>query len=365
MPGTLVAGGKKVNRIPIVIAIALVMGAWLAPTTVVQAAPCLIVTLTGTQGGPGAFNGLAGPGTLLSYGDDSNGCGALNLQFDAGRGTTMRLSQLGMTVGQLDAIFFTHLHSDHTDGFADIMQLRWHFESARPKLDVVCSADTVSAEGFTISCRKLTLHIADAFIQSGEIAQRVSEDKARPAGGPAELINTITFEPKDEPEVVWSSGDVKVSAIRSTHIAGHASYRVDTPAGSVVIGGDAGNDAIAPPRASSTSDQVERLAKGADVIVHSTIHPAMAPEKGSGMPPRIFYRQSSAPDLGAMAKRVGAKYLMLTHLIPPPGATHQGPWSVPGGRLTEADYRKAVLESGFTGNVVVGADLSSVRLPPK
>ena len=37
-----------------------------------------------------------------------------------------------------------------------------------------------------------------------------------------------------------SAGDVKVSAIRSTHIAGHASYRVDTPAGSVVIGGDAG-----------------------------------------------------------------------------------------------------------------------------
>jgi hypothetical protein len=29
-------------------------------------------------------------------------------------------------------------------------------------------------------------------------------------------------------QVVWSSGDVKVGAIRSTHTAGHASYRVDT-----------------------------------------------------------------------------------------------------------------------------------------
>jgi ribonuclease Z len=253
-------GGTNVNRF--LIAIALVTGAWLATATVAQAAPCLIVTLTGTQGGPGAFNGLAGPGTLVRYGDDSNNCGAMNLQFDAGRGTTMRLSQLGVTVGQLEAIFFTHMHSDHTDGFADIMQLRWHFESARPKIDVVCSSDTVSTSGLTISCKKFTLHIADAFIQSGEIAQRVSEDKGRPAGGPAELINAITFAPKDEPQVVWSSGDVRVSAIRSTHIAGHASYRVDTPAGSVVIGGDAGNDALAPPRTSSTSDEVERLAEG-------------------------------------------------------------------------------------------------------
>jgi ribonuclease Z len=351
------------NRFSIVIP--LVAGVWLAAATAAQAAPCLIVTLTGTQGGPGTFNGLAGPGTLVRYGDDGNSCGAMTLQFDAGRGTTMRLAQLGVTVGHLDAIFFTHMHSDHTDGFADILQLRWHFESARPKLDVVCSADTVSALGFTISCRRLALHIGDAYIQSGEIAQRVSEDKARPAGGPAELTNVITFEPNDEPQVVWSSGDVRVSAIRSTHMAGHASYRVDTPAGSVVIGGDAGNDVLAPPRASSTSRQVETLAKDADVIVHSTIHPVMGPDKGSGMPPPIFYRQSTAFDLGAMAKRVGAKHLMLTHLIPPPGAKRQGPWEIPDGPLTEADYRKAVEASGFTGNTIVGTDLASVRLPAK
>lgn len=96
----------------------------------------------------------------------------------------------------------------------------------------------------------------------------------------------ITFDPKDEPKVVWSSGDVKVLAIWSTHIAGHASYRVDTPAGSVVIGGDASNDVTAPPRAHSTSDQVEKLAQGADVIVHSTMHPILGPDKGSGFPPQ-------------------------------------------------------------------------------
>jgi ribonuclease Z len=156
---------------------------------------------------------------------------------------------------------------------------------------------------------------------------------------------------------------VKVSAIRSTHIAGHASYRVDTPGGSVVIGGDASNDVPAPPRATSTSDQVEKLAKGADIIVHSAVHPVMGPD--SGLPQANFNRQSSASDLGAMAKRVGAKYLMLTHMGPGIGDELAGDRRVPGGPLTEAAYRKAVEASGFTGNIVVGTDLASVRLPAK
>src|SRR6476660_4808922 len=329
------------------------------------AAPCLIVTLTGTQGGPQSFNGLAGAGTLVRYGDDANGCAAVKLQFDAGRGTTMRLSELGIGPEQLGAVFFTHMHNDHTDGFADMVQLRWSFNAIGPKLDVVCSTDAVSPLGVTISCSKFTAHIADAFIQSGEIAQRHSEVKERTPGGPAEVINTITFRPKDEPQVVWSSGDVKVSAIRSTHIAGHASYRVDTPAGSVVIGGDAGNDTLTPPRPSSTSAQVEALAKGADVIVHSTMHPVMGPDRDSGMPPVVFYRQSTAPDLGAMAQRTGAKVLVLTHLSPPTGTAQLGVWKVPGGPLSEEDYRKATQESGFKGQVVVAKDLTSFRLPAK
>jgi ribonuclease Z len=348
------------------IATAVAAATWLAALGAeAQAAPCLVVTLTGTQSGPPAFNGLAGAGTLVRYGDDANNCGAVKLQFDAGRGTIMRLSQLGVPPGQLKAIFFTHMHSDHTDGFADLMQLRWHFNSKGPKIDMVCSSDVVSALGFTISCKKLAGHVADAFIQSGEIAQRISENKARLPGGPADLINLVTFDPKNEPQVVWTSGEVKVSAVRSTHIAGHASYRVDTPAGSVVIGGDAGNDVLKPPRASSTSDEVEKLAKGADVLVHSTIHPVMGPDKGSGFPPPIYFRQSTAQDLGALAKRAGVKQLMLTHLLPPVGAARQGPYKIPGGPLTEAGYRKAVEDSGFTGRIVVGTDLASVRLPMK
>jgi hypothetical protein len=65
------------------VAIALVSSIWLsAAVPTAQAAPCLIVTLTGTGPGPGAFGGLAGAGTLVRYGEDGNDRGAVKLQFD-------------------------------------------------------------------------------------------------------------------------------------------------------------------------------------------------------------------------------------------------------------------------------------------
>src|SRR5881227_687194 len=101
------------------VAIVLVGGMWLAAAVpMAQAAPCLSVTLTGTQSGPSVFNGQAGAGTLVRYGDDSDDCAAMKLQFDTGRGTNMRLSQIDVTPIQLNAIFLTHMHGDHTEGLA-------------------------------------------------------------------------------------------------------------------------------------------------------------------------------------------------------------------------------------------------------
>src|SRR5258708_39424929 len=122
------------------LAIAFAGNVWLVVTaSEAKAAPCLLVTLTGTMSGPVLLNGVAGAGTLVRYGDDSSDCSTVKLQFDAGRGTALRLSQGDLDVGQLDAIFFTHMHSYDTDGFADLMQGRWNWNSTGPKLDVVCS----------------------------------------------------------------------------------------------------------------------------------------------------------------------------------------------------------------------------------
>ena len=325
------------------------------------AANCVEVTITGVQGGPPVFQGQAGAGTLVTYGSEENNCRDVLMQFDTGRGTTQQLSKIGVPVGRLSAVFLTHMHSDHVEGLPDIAQLRWHFNSAGPKLPVVCSQDAKSPAGHTLSCKDYANYIGAAMVNSGEIAQRLAENPKRLPGGPSDLLDVADFGPGEGPQQVWSLGDVTVSAVFSRHVPGHVSYRVDTPAGSVVIGGDAGNDKPAPPRDASTSAQVEALAQGADVIVHSTIHPVMGPDGTTGFPPPIFFRQSTATDLGAMAERAGAGHLMLTHLIPPVGAPRQGPFKLPAP-LTNADYSAAATDGGFTGNVVVGADLEKLRL---
>ncbi len=331
---------------------------------------CLEVSLTGTMGGPSVFGGLAGSGTLVKYGRVENNCGDVHLQFDAGRATSLRLSELGVGVNKLDAIFITHLHSDHTVGLVDILQTRWHF-FGKP-VDLVCSEDKTSfkPEPRTLSCANFGEHIADASIQAGEIAQRSAESKKRDSNGPASIVNHIPVvaEPASKgtaakPVQVWKSGDVTVSAINSRHIPGHLSYRVDTPKGSVVIGGDAGNDKASLPRENSTSAAVETLSQGADILVHSTMHPIFGPDGGSTFPVPIFLRQSTAGDLGALASRANIDNLMLTHLIPPIGAKSVGPYKVPGGALSEQDYADAVVESGYQGNIYVGKDKLTLRLP--
>ena len=329
--------------------------------TPAYAGSCMEVILTGTQGGPPVFKGQAGAGTLVTYGTEENKCRDVLLQFDTGRGTTQQLSKIGVPAGKLTAIFFTHIHSDHSEGLADLMQLRWHFNSAGPKVDMVCHDDAKSFAGHTLSCRNFATHIGDSLIHSGEMAQRLAENPKRLAGGPAELLNVKTFAESQEPHLVWEHTDVKVSAISSRHVPGHASYRVDTPVGSVVIGGDAGNDKPKPPRETSTSAQVELLAKDADILVHSVIHPVMGPDGTTGFPPPIYFRQSNAQDLGAMAARAGIDNVMYTHLIPPMGAPRQGPFKL-SAPLTEADYVASARDGGFDGNVVVGTDLAKLRL---
>ena len=328
---------------------------------------CLEISLTGTQGGPPAVNGLAGAGTLVRYGSVDNDCNDTLLQFDAGRGTTERLSQLGISPTKLDAIFLTHLHSDHTEGLFGLLQYRWHFFGG--PVDLICSADVTASKPppqRTMSCSKFVAHIGDAMLQSGEIAQRHAENNKRDPGGPATVVRLqeVALPLPDKPgHQVWQSGDVAVSAIATAHIAGSLAYRVDTPAGSVVIGGDAGNSKPKPPRDTSTSETVEALVRGADVLVHSTMHPVFAPGQGSEFPPIPYYRQSNTADLGAMAERAGVGHLMLTHLIPSLNTPSHGPYVIPGGPLRAQDFESAARNGGFEGKIYVGEDLQTLRLP--
>ena len=102
---------------------------------------------------------------------------------------------------------------------------------------------------------------------------------------------------------------------------------------------------------------------GADVLVHSAIHSVFAPDGGSKFPPVAYLRQSSAADLGAMARRAGVRQLVLTHLIPALDSPSHGPYAVPGGALEAIDYQAAARDGGFEGQIHVGRDLLTLRLP--
>ena len=81
------------------------------------------------------------------------------------------------------------MHSD--DGSAsDLMQLRWHLNSKAPKVDVVCIRRSMSALGFTISCQKFIAHLANSYVQSGEIAQRLSEGARNASQGSRQNSST-------------------------------------------------------------------------------------------------------------------------------------------------------------------------------
>ena len=75
------------------------------------------VTLLGT-GVPTPRPDRYGPSTLIEAGDQK-------LLIDAGRGASIRLYQLHVPLGRLDALLLTHYHSDHTSGIPDMWLTGW------------------------------------------------------------------------------------------------------------------------------------------------------------------------------------------------------------------------------------------------
>ncbi len=71
------------------------------------------ITLLGT-GTPQPDNNKFGTSTLIE-------AGGLRVLLDCGRGAVVRLSQLGIPVGSVDAVLFSHFHSDHYAALPDVV----------------------------------------------------------------------------------------------------------------------------------------------------------------------------------------------------------------------------------------------------
>lgn len=282
------------------------------------------VTLTGT-GVPHPSPGRAGPGVLVRHGD-------VALQFDAGRGTVLRLTEAGCGPHELDAVFVTHAHSDHVVGLADLAMTRWIQGTLHPSAPL----PIVAVEG---QATRFAETMFDAY--ADDIALRV--EHVQP--GPPE-IDLRPFPLPASPVEVWRSadGDVKVEAVAVHHEPVHEAvgFRVTTPTATVVISGD-----------TRVCDEVRDLARGADVLVHEVCRTRLMSELIAGTPfEQIFDYHADSVALGAMAASAGVGHLLLTHLIPPPTTAEE----IEG-------FATDVRAGGYEGRVTVGNDLDTVELP--
>jgi len=219
------------------------------------------VTLLGT-GTPIPSMDRFGPGTLVQ-------AGGKTLIFDAGRGVTQRLAALGVEFNSLDAVFLTHLHSDHLVGLPDLWLTGWLRGRRTEPLAVFGPAGTVD----------FTRHLQNAF--SFDVAMRVSDDKRAPAGG--RLAGTDVTE-----GVVYESGGVKVIAFEVDHwpVTPALGYRIEFGGRSVVLSGD-----------TRFSANLIRFAKGADLLIHEVV---LAPADISESDPRYSaYEHHTMPEQAA------------------------------------------------------------------
>ena len=84
----------------------------------------MILTLLGT-GCPKVDHKRFGPSNLIS---------TLNTKIlvDCGSGVTQRLEQLKVSTADIDALFLTHLHSDHVIDFYQLIISSWHSYRTKP-----------------------------------------------------------------------------------------------------------------------------------------------------------------------------------------------------------------------------------------
>src|SRR4051794_4420861 len=127
--------------------------------------------------------------------------GSQKLVFDMGRGVSIRLAQLDISLGSVSAHFITHLHSDHLDGLTDLWSTGWlptPFGSRKLPMVIYGPKGTVAMTG----------HLTEAF--SEDIRVRKTDELLPPEG--------IAFDAHDvEPGELYSHDGVTVTAFDVDH----------------------------------------------------------------------------------------------------------------------------------------------------
>ena len=287
----------------------------------------------GTRSGPQPTVSRAQSSNLLTVN------GALYI-VDAGDGVTRRLTRAGIAIRDIDNIFITHPHSDHTSGLGALLTAEYDLNRTKP-------VNIYGPPGTEAIFRGLLAYLT----VNAEI--RIS-DGTRTAQ-PAQMF----FGHDVGIGTVFQDGNVKVTAAENTHFnfppgsPGFGkyksySYRFETPDRVIVFTGDTG-----------PSDALVELAKGADTLVSEVtsveeaqeqrmkagVWQTMTPAEQTGYLRHMRQEHVTPDEVGKIAARAGVKTVVLTHL--------------PATADPKDDYQRygEQVKKQFSGQVLIAKDL--------
>jgi ribonuclease Z len=296
-------------------ALLLVASACLALCAAVQA-QTLKVTLLGT-GNPRPVIERFGASTLVE-------AGGQKLLFDCGRGAIQRLYQLQVPFSEVNVLFLTHLHSDHTVGIPDFWLTGWLMGRKVP-LRVFGPAGT----------KEMMANLEKAY--AFDVHIRRDEDTRIPGAGAELVVRDIAQ------GVVFESNGVKVTAFTVDHgaIKPALGYRVDFAGHSVVLSGD-----------TRFSENLIQFAQGTDVLIHEVVDPvaynSIRTPLSKEQMQQVIAHHTTPEQAGIVFTRVKPKLGVYSHIVP--GVV---PDLVAHTRTT------------YTGPLEVGEDLMSIEIGDK
>jgi ribonuclease BN (tRNA processing enzyme) len=210
---------------------------------------------------------------------------------DMGAGVVRRAASaaqngvIGLEAPNLTKAFVTHLHSDHTLGFADLILTPWVM-GRTGALEVYGPAGLASMAENLLAAYKEDIAIRIRGLEHGNATgYRVNAHEIQPG-------------------MVFQDEKVKVKAFLVRHGTWPQAfgYRFDTADRSVVLSGD-----CAP------SPSVVENCDGCDVLIHEAYAKAGSAIRKPGWPEYLASFHTSAAELGEIANRAKPKLLILYH----------------------------------------------------
>lgn len=275
--------------------------------------------LLGTGGGPRPRKASSAAAQVIVRNDAA-------YVIDCGDGVARQLVFAGVPLTALRHIFITHQHSDHNADYGNLIWLAW-------TAGLSTRVDTWGPPPL----EKMTKLFFE--MNAYDIDTRTSNE------GRVPIVPLVHVHEIRDGGAVMADDNVRVTAALVDHppVVPAFAYRFDAPDRSIVISGD-----------TAPSDNLVRLARGADVLVHSVMYPAAIDRlvgrvpNAAALKDSILAHQTSAEDAGRIAQEAGVKTLVLSHLVPPDDP-----------QVTERMWREAA-QSRFHGTVIVGRDLLEI-----